>query len=53
MSPAPTDPYRSIGSENAGAVPGVAADGSAATRWSSDVADDAWTRIDLGSTTSK
>ncbi|MFJ8871388.1 hypothetical protein ACIRD6_37285 [Streptomyces sp. NPDC102473] len=52
MSPASTDAYRSIGSENAGAAPGAEADGNAATRWSSDFADDARIRIDLGSTTS-
>ncbi|GAA2728473.1 discoidin domain-containing protein [Streptomyces nogalater] len=37
------------GSENAGTGPGLAFDGDAATRWSSDFTDDAWLRIDLGS----
>ncbi|MFF9018721.1 discoidin domain-containing protein [Streptomyces eurythermus] len=36
------------GSENAGTGPGLAFDGDAATRWSSNFADDAWIRIDLG-----
>ncbi|WP_181795911.1 discoidin domain-containing protein [Streptomyces sp. WELS2] len=36
------------GSENAGTGPGLAFDGNAATRWSSDFADDAWIRVDLG-----
>ncbi|MGW1319470.1 discoidin domain-containing protein [Streptomyces sp. NPDC002426] len=38
------------GSENGASGPGAVADGDAATRWSSDFADDAWIRIDLGST---
>ncbi|WP_329207072.1 discoidin domain-containing protein [Streptomyces sp. NBC_00683] len=38
------------GSENGASGPGAAADGNAATRWSSNFADDAWIRIDLGST---
>lgn len=38
------------GSENDASGPGAVADGDAATRWSSDFADDAWIRIDLGST---
>ncbi|MGP3755199.1 discoidin domain-containing protein [Streptomyces sp. IBSNAI001] len=38
------------GSENGAAGPGAVADGDATTRWSSDFADDAWIRIDLGST---
>ncbi|ALO97448.1 Secreted protein [Streptomyces hygroscopicus subsp. limoneus] len=37
------------GSENAGTAPGLAFDGDGATRWSSDFADDAWIRVDLGS----
>ncbi|MBL1103302.1 discoidin domain-containing protein [Streptomyces sp. 5-8] len=37
------------GSENAGTAPGLALDGNGATRWSSDFADDAWIRVDLGS----
>ncbi|MEU7049779.1 discoidin domain-containing protein [Streptomyces eurythermus] len=36
------------GSENAGTGPGLAFDGDAATRWSSNFADDAWIRVDLG-----
>lgn len=38
------------GSENAGTAPGLAFDGNGATRWSSDFADDAWIRVDLGAT---
>ncbi|MGI5471727.1 discoidin domain-containing protein [Streptomyces sp. CA-132043] len=38
------------GSENDGTRPGGAVDGSGTTRWSSNAADDAWIRIDLGST---
>ncbi|MFB4421740.1 discoidin domain-containing protein [Streptomyces sp. QL37] len=38
------------GSENGASGPGAVADGNAGTRWSSDFADDAWIRIDLGST---
>ncbi|MEU2021227.1 discoidin domain-containing protein [Streptomyces sp. NPDC016469] len=37
------------GSENAGTGPGAATDGDGATRWSSEFADDAWIRVDLGS----
>ncbi|MGC5411188.1 discoidin domain-containing protein, partial [Streptomyces sp. DT225] len=37
------------GSENAASEPGAAADGDGTTRWSSDFADDAWIRVDLGS----
>ncbi|MFF5435971.1 discoidin domain-containing protein [Streptomyces achromogenes] len=36
------------GSENAGTGPGLAFDGDAATRWSSDFTDGAWIRVDLG-----
>ncbi|NED87885.1 family 16 glycosylhydrolase [Streptomyces sp. SID11233] len=36
------------GSENDATGPGAAADGDAATHWSSDAADDAWLRVDLG-----
>jgi hypothetical protein len=38
------------GSENPGTTPGLAFDGDASTRWSSQFADDAWIRIDLGAT---
>lgn len=38
------------GSENAGTTPGLAFDGDGATRWSSNFADDAWIRLDLGTT---
>ncbi|MHB9863605.1 discoidin domain-containing protein [Streptomyces sp. YIM S03343] len=38
------------GSENGATTPGNAFDGNAASRWSSNFADDAWIRIDLGST---
>ncbi|CAM5390311.1 Glycoside hydrolase family 16 OS=Streptomyces fumanus OX=67302 GN=GCM10018772_58370 PE=3 SV=1 [Streptomyces fumanus] len=38
------------GSENAGTAPGLAFDGNAGTRWSSDFADGAWLRVDLGTT---
>ncbi|CAL9380206.1 hypothetical protein SUDANB126_01054 [Streptomyces sp. enrichment culture] len=38
------------GSENADTAPARAFDGNGATRWSSDFADDAWIRVDLGST---
>ncbi|MFJ3222434.1 discoidin domain-containing protein [Streptomyces sp. NPDC086783] len=38
------------GSENAGTAPGLAFDGNASTRWSSQFADDAWIRVDLGAT---
>ncbi|WP_393060910.1 discoidin domain-containing protein [Streptomyces sp. LN549] len=37
------------GSENDATGPGAAADGDGATRWSSNAADDAWIRVDLGS----
>ncbi|OKJ77609.1 discoidin domain-containing protein [Streptomyces sp. CB02460] len=37
------------GSENAASGPGAAADGNGTTRWSSDFADNAWIRVDLGS----
>ena len=37
------------GSENAASGPGAAADGDGTTRWSSDFADGAWIRVDLGS----
>ncbi|MGW0883591.1 discoidin domain-containing protein [Streptomyces sp. NPDC002671] len=37
------------GSENAGLTPNLAVDGNGSTRWSSNFADDAWIRIDLGS----
>ncbi|MEU3524587.1 discoidin domain-containing protein [Streptomyces sp. NPDC038707] len=37
------------GSENAGTGPGLAFDGDAGTRWSSDFTDTAWIRVDLGS----
>ncbi|MFJ7625644.1 discoidin domain-containing protein [Streptomyces sp. NPDC097595] len=37
------------GSENAASGPGAAADGNGTTRWSSNFADDAWIRVDLGS----
>ncbi|MFE6976990.1 discoidin domain-containing protein [Streptomyces sp. NPDC057682] len=37
------------GSENDAVGPGNAADGDGATRWSSDFADNAWIRVDLGS----
>ncbi|MFB7560651.1 discoidin domain-containing protein [Streptomyces brevispora] len=37
------------GSENGATGPGAAADGDGATRWSSNFADDAWIRVDLGS----
>jgi len=37
------------GSENAASGPGAAADGDGTTRWSSNFADDAWIRVDLGS----
>lgn len=36
------------GSENPGTTPGLAFDGDASTRWSSQFADDAWIRVDLG-----
>lgn len=36
------------GSENGGTTPGLAFDGNATTRWSSQFADDAWIRVDLG-----
>ncbi|MFI9155821.1 discoidin domain-containing protein [Streptomyces sp. NPDC053367] len=36
------------GSENGGTAPGLAFDGNAGTRWSSNFADDAWIRVDLG-----
>ncbi|MFE9996880.1 discoidin domain-containing protein [Streptomyces avermitilis] len=38
------------GSENGGTAPGLAFDGNASTRWSSNFADDAWIRLDLGTT---
>ncbi|MFF1438841.1 discoidin domain-containing protein [Streptomyces sp. NPDC058295] len=38
------------GSENGGTAPGLAFDGNGATRWSSNFADDAWIRLDLGTT---
>lgn len=38
------------GSENPGTTPGLAFDGDASTRWSSQFADDAWIRVDLGAT---
>ncbi|MEU8702136.1 discoidin domain-containing protein [Streptomyces sp. NPDC048680] len=38
------------GSENDATGPGAAADGDAATHWSSNAADDAWLRVDLGAT---
>lgn len=38
------------GSENAGTAPGLAFDGDGATRWSSNFAEDAWIRVDLGAT---
>ncbi|MFF3935896.1 discoidin domain-containing protein [Streptomyces phaeofaciens] len=38
------------GSENPGTTPGLAFDGDGATRWASNFADDAWIRLDLGST---
>ncbi|MFE2748496.1 discoidin domain-containing protein [Streptomyces scopuliridis] len=38
------------GSENADLGPGAAFDGNGATRWSSNAADDAWIRVDLGQT---
>ncbi|WP_326591353.1 discoidin domain-containing protein [Streptomyces brevispora] len=37
------------GSENGATGPGAAADGDGVTRWSSNFADDAWIRVDLGS----
>src|SRR5690349_21654238 len=37
------------GSENAASGPGAAADGDGTTRWSSNFADDAWIRVDPGS----
>ncbi|MEU8505550.1 discoidin domain-containing protein [Streptomyces brevispora] len=37
------------GSENGATGPGAVADGDGATRWSSNFADDAWIRVDLGS----
>ncbi|WNI22268.1 discoidin domain-containing protein [Streptomyces sp. ITFR-16] len=37
------------GSENDATAPGNAADGDGTTRWSSNAADDAWIRVDLGS----
>ncbi|MFF7336681.1 discoidin domain-containing protein [Streptomyces sp. NPDC008163] len=37
------------GSENAASGPGAVADGNGTTRWSSNFADDAWIRVDLGS----
>ncbi|ROP46642.1 F5/8 type C domain-containing protein [Streptomyces sp. PanSC9] len=37
------------GSENAGTAPGLAFDGNGSTRFSSDFADNAWIRVDLGS----
>ncbi|QKW59931.1 discoidin domain-containing protein [Streptomyces sp. NA03103] len=36
--------------ENAGTAPGLAFDGDGGTRWSSDFTDDAWIRVDLGTT---
>ncbi|MFJ2707453.1 discoidin domain-containing protein [Streptomyces sp. NPDC087428] len=44
------DAVTASGSENAATGPGAAADGDAATHWSSDAADDAWLRVDLGAT---
>ncbi|MFD8151433.1 discoidin domain-containing protein [Streptomyces sp. NPDC059720] len=38
------------GSENPDTAPGRAFDGNGSTRWSSDFADNAWIRVDLGST---
>ncbi|MFD8690604.1 discoidin domain-containing protein [Streptomyces sp. NPDC059651] len=38
------------GSENGATGPGGAADGNGTTRWASNFADDAWIRVDLGST---
>ncbi|OON77288.1 discoidin domain-containing protein [Streptomyces tsukubensis] len=38
------------GSENAGSGPGAAFDNNGSTRWSSDFSDNAWLRVDLGST---
>ncbi|WP_405939010.1 discoidin domain-containing protein [Streptomyces sp. NBC_00726] len=43
------DSVTASGSENAASGPGAAADGDSTTRWSSDFADDAWIRVDLGS----
>ncbi|MEV5605979.1 discoidin domain-containing protein [Streptomyces sp. NPDC052299] len=37
------------GSENDASGPGAVADGDGTTRWSSNFADDAWIRVDLGS----
>lgn len=38
------------GSENPDTTPGRATDGNGTTRWSSNTADDAWIRVDLGAT---
>ncbi|MFG2804460.1 discoidin domain-containing protein [Streptomyces sp. DT199] len=38
------------GSENPDTAPGRAFDGDGSTRWSSDFADNAWIRVDLGAT---
>ncbi|MEE1741266.1 discoidin domain-containing protein [Streptomyces sp. BE147] len=38
------------GSQDPGTTPGRATDGNATTRWSSNAADDAWIRVDLGAT---
>ncbi|MFC9859132.1 MULTISPECIES: discoidin domain-containing protein [unclassified Streptomyces] len=38
------------GSENPDTTPGRATDGNGTTRWSSNAADDAWIRVDLGAT---